>query len=133
MAAVVHWIYLNVDIIVISESKICWNLYIMHILVQVKKQVWRYTEWFKVHRAMCHNIISIVKPTRCTSVSNLFYFVMTLYMFWTSFPSVIRSLRLYDKCLLLYVQSWTPDDGWKDHSKHVVSFQNKMISIHWCM
>jgi len=39
--------------------------------------------------------ISIVKPTRCTNVSNLFYFGMTLYMFRTVFPSIIRSSRLY--------------------------------------
>jgi len=39
--------------------------------------------------------ISIVKPTSCTNVSNLFYFGMTLYMFWTVFPPVIRSSRLY--------------------------------------
>ena len=26
---------------------------------------------------------------------------------------------LFDKCLLLYVQSWTPDDGRKDRPKHV--------------
>jgi hypothetical protein len=26
---------------------------------------------------------------------------------------------------LLYVQSGTPDDGWKDHLKHVVLLQNK--------
>ena len=41
------------------------------------------------------NIISIVKPTICTSVSNLFYFGMTLYMFRTVFPSIISSSRLY--------------------------------------
>jgi len=77
------------------------------------------------------NIISIVKPTRCTNVSNLFYFGMALYVFQTVFPSVIRSSRLYiqqqvfvrqqypfDKCMLLYVQFSTPDDGWKDRSKH---------------
>jgi len=46
-----------------------------------------------------------------TSVSNLFYFGMTLYMFRTVFPSIIRSSRAsrqqyhFDKCLLLYVQS----------------------------
>ena len=40
-------------------------------------------------------IIPIVKPTRCTSVSNLFYFDVTLYMFRTVFPSVTRSSRLY--------------------------------------
>jgi len=39
--------------------------------------------------------ISIVKPTRCTNVSNLFNFGMTLYMFRTVFPSIIRSSRLY--------------------------------------
>jgi hypothetical protein len=41
------------------------------------------------------NIISIVKLTRCTSVSNLFYFGMILYMFRTVFLSVFRSSRLY--------------------------------------
>jgi len=35
------------------------------------------------------------KPTRCTKVSNLFYFGMTLYMFRTVFLSVIRISRLY--------------------------------------
>jgi len=40
------------------------------------------------------NIISIVKPTRCVNVSNLFYFGMTFYMFWTVFPSIMSS-RLY--------------------------------------
>jgi len=39
--------------------------------------------------------ISIVKPMRCTSFSNLFYFVVAPYMFRTVFPSIIRSLRLY--------------------------------------
>jgi len=39
--------------------------------------------------------ISVVRPTRCTNVSNLFYFGMTLYMFRTVFPSIIRSSRLY--------------------------------------
>ena len=44
---------------------------------------------------MYKRIISIVKPTRCTNVSNLFYFGITLYMFRTVFPSIIRSSRLY--------------------------------------
>jgi hypothetical protein len=67
---------------------------------------------------------------------------MTLCIFQTVFPSIIRSWRLhtatgicqtgtavcllasrlhylFDIYLLLYVQSWTPDDGWKDHLKHV--------------
>jgi len=29
------------------------------------------------------------------NISNLFYFGITLYMFRTVFPSIIRSLRLY--------------------------------------
>jgi len=40
-------------------------------------------------------VISIVKPTRCTSFSNLFYFGIKLYMFRTVFSSIIRSSRLY--------------------------------------
>jgi len=40
-------------------------------------------------------LISTVKATRCTIVSNLFYFGMTLYIFRTVFPSIIRSSRLY--------------------------------------
>jgi hypothetical protein len=76
-------------------------------------------------------IISKVKPTRCTNVSNLFYFGKTLNMFRRSFrPSsgvqdctysnrhlsnryycllasslASRQQYLFDKCLLLYVQS----------------------------
>jgi len=38
------------------------------------------------------------------SISNLFYFGTTLYMFRTVFPSIIRSLKLYIY-LMLYVQS----------------------------
>jgi len=36
-----------------------------------------------------------LKPTRCTNVSNLFYFGMTLYMFRKVFLSISRSSRLY--------------------------------------
>ena len=50
---------------------------------------------FDVHRAVHHNIMSIVKPTRCTNVSNLFYFGTTLYVFRTVFPSITSSSRLY--------------------------------------
>ena len=50
---------------------------------------------FDFHRALHRNIVSIVKPTRGTNVSNLFYFRMTLYMFRAVFPSVVTSSRLY--------------------------------------
>jgi len=35
---------------------------------------------FDIHRTVHRNILSIVKPTRCTTVSNLFYFEMTLHV-----------------------------------------------------
>jgi len=83
-----------------------------------------------------------------------FYFGMTLYMFRTVFPSIIRSSRLYiqlsnrycalllagrqqylfDICLLLYVQFSTPDDGWKDRPKHVQCHSKLILNlIHWCI
>jgi len=40
----------------------------------------RYCVTFDVHRAVRRSIISIVNPTRCTNVSNLFYFGMTLHV-----------------------------------------------------
>ena len=43
---------------------------------------------FDIHRAV-HRNISVVKPTRCTSVSYLLYLGMTLCMFRTVFPSII--------------------------------------------
>jgi hypothetical protein len=52
------------------------------------------------------------------NISNLFYFGTTLYMFRTVSPSIIRILRLHI-FLMLYVQSHTPDDGWRDCPKHV--------------
>jgi len=78
---------------------------------------------FDVHRAVHRNIISIVKSTRCTNVSNSFHFGMALFMFRTVFPSIISSSRLYIqqqtfvKDILLW-QSWTADDRRKDRPKH---------------
>ena len=50
---------------------------------------------FDFHRAVHRNIIYTVKATRCTSVSNLFHFGITLCMFRTVFPSIVSSSRLY--------------------------------------
>jgi len=44
-----------------------------------------------------------------------------------------RQQYLFDKCLLQYAQSWTPDDGRKDRPKHVVSFQNTVSLRHRCI
>ena len=97
--------------------------------------------------------ISIVKPTRCTNVSNLFYYVMTHYMFRTVFPSIIFSSRLYTQqpkrwfCLLASKQTtvsvWQMfivlrtvlDWWWTERPSETcrVSFQNKINLIHWCI
>jgi len=34
-------------------------------------------------------------------------------------PASKKPTNLYDIYLILYVQSWTPDDGRKDRPKHV--------------
>ena len=75
---------------------------------------------FGVHRAVHRNIISTVKSTRCTNITNLFYFWNgTLHVsdglsvhhqqFKTVYTSVKQILLfacyLFDKCVLLYVQS----------------------------
>jgi len=54
-------------------------------------------------------------------------------MLASAYPLASRQQYLFDKSLLLYVQSRTPDDGRKDRPKHVVSFQNKINLIHWCI
>ena len=82
------------------------------------------------------------KTNQMQNISNLFYFGITLYMFRTVFPPIIRSLRLYiqhhtiqvlwllaskqpqNLCdtsiyLMLYVSSQTPDDGRKNRPKYV--------------
>jgi hypothetical protein len=74
------------------------------------------------------------------NIQNLFYFETTFYMVRTVFPSIIRSLRLYKQHqvhviqvlwllaskqlqnlygMMLYVQSYTPENGRRDRPKHV--------------
>jgi len=122
---------------------------------QTPAKSWTRDTWLSdVHRAVHRNIISIVKPTSCTNVSNLFYggewhstCFDGLSVHRQEFKTVhtatgicqtdtdvclpvgrrwnckyllsSRQQYLFDKCLLLYVQSWTPDDGRKDRPKHV--------------
>ena len=88
--------------------------------------------------------VSIVKPTRCNNVSNLFYFEVALYMFRTVFgPSSgvqdctysnrrlsKRQQYLFDKCLLLYLQTSTPNDGRKDLPKHLECHSKVKKKIH---
>jgi len=117
---------------------------------------------FDVHRVVHPNIISIVKPTRYANVSNLFYFGMTLYVFRTVFPSIIRSSRLYirgtatricqtDTAVLQVpaskqtaVSAWqmpvtvcTVLNSWwwtrRPSETCRMSFKNKQKLIHWCI
>jgi len=97
---------------------------------------------FDVHRAVHPNIISIVKPTRCTSVSNVFILEWHSTCFGRSFrPSswvqdcAYSNRHLSNRycCLLaskqtavsvchmplLCVQWKTPDDGQRNCPKHV--------------
>jgi len=61
-----------------------------------------------------------VKATRCTNVSNLFYFEMTLYMFRTVFPSIIRSSRLYIQ-QQAYVKQLLLSACWQEDSSNFKS------------
>jgi hypothetical protein len=71
-----------------------------------------------------------IKTNQMHQFLKFIYFCITLYMFRTVFPSIIRSSGLYI-CLLLYVQSWTPDDGRKDRPKHVECYakENKVEKL----
>jgi len=44
-------------------------------------------------------------------------------------PASKQPQNLYDIYLMLYVQSWTPDDVRKDRPKHVVLLQNKFEKL----
>jgi len=45
-----------------------------------------------------------------------------------------RQQYVFDICFLLYVQSWTPDDGRKDRPKHVECHSKKKNTlIYWCI
>ena len=52
---------------------------------------------------------------------------------WNSFPLASRQQYLFDICLLLYLQSLTPDDGRKGRPKHVQCYSNKINLRHWCI
>ena len=94
------------------------------------------------------HIICIVKPKRCTNVSNLFYFWNdTLHVsdglsvhhqefktVHTATDTAVCLLPSRQQYLLLYVQSWTPDDGRRDRPKHVECHsKNRINLIHWCI
>jgi len=45
-------------------------------------------------------------------------------------PTSKQSTNLYDIHLMLYVQSWTPDDGRKDRPKHVEWYSINFKTVH---
>jgi hypothetical protein len=74
----------------------------------------------------CIVIYFCSKTNEMDNISNLLYFVVTLYIFRTVFPEcsissplASRQQNLFDIYLMLYVQSSMPDDGRKDCPKHV--------------
>jgi len=92
---------------------------------------------FDFHRAAHRNIISIVKPTRCTNV--LFYFGMTVHVsdglsvHHQEFKTVHTETDICQTdtavCTVLNSRWWTerPSETCR------VSFQNKINLIHWCI
>jgi len=80
-------------------------------------------------------ILSIVKPTRCTNVSNYFILVWH-YMFRTVFPCIIRSSRLYTQqqayiwhmpvAVCTVLNSWWYTERPSETCR--VPFQNEIIS-----
>jgi hypothetical protein len=88
-----------------------------------------------------------------TNYMHNFSIVLNITLHVSVFPSIIRSSRLYiqhqvyviqvswmlaskqstklcDIYLTLYVQSWTPDDGWEDRQKHVEWYKINSKFLH---
>ena len=92
---------------------------------------WYHASWY----------ISIVKPTRCIVFEFIEYHSTCFgWSFRLSSGVVIQvrwllaskqSTNQYDIHLMLYVQSWTPDDGLKDRPKHVewYSINSKIVHL----
>jgi hypothetical protein len=69
-----------------------------------------------------HQVYVIHVSWLLASGHEMFHLVMEHLM-----PTSKQSTNLYDIYLMSYVQSWTPDDGWKDRPKHVVIFNKPKI------
>jgi len=53
------------------------------------------------------------------SKTNKMHQCIKFILFWNDTLRVSDGLSVHRPCLLLYVQPWTPDNGWKDRPKHV--------------
>ena len=58
--------------VALMKIKVFWDTLLCGVVKIVTDVSPKYLPLFDVHRAVHRNIISIVNPTRCTSVSNLF-------------------------------------------------------------
>ena len=83
-------------------------------------QHFRITQRVKVNSAM-HTAVPAHTPKRVRGCITSTYSPPHWYccLLASGWPLASRQQYLFDKCLLLYVQSLRPDDGWKDCSKHV--------------
>jgi len=71
-------------------------------------------------------------------MSQIYFIGVTLYVFRMVFPSAdtadcllaCNQQYLFDICLLQYLHSLTPDNGWKDSLKHVKCYSNKINLSH---
>ena len=106
-----------------SRRKQCWS--------NLKKKNSVYVHWKcdLTQNSTAIGGVSTVKPTRCT-IFRVYW--ISLDMFRTVFPSIIRNSRLYIQHQV-YVQSRTPDDGRKDRPKHVkwYSINSKNCASSW--
>jgi hypothetical protein len=74
------------------------------------------------------------KKTQMPNTSNLFYFGTKPYMFRKVYHSITQQPQnRYDIYLMLYVQSYNPDDGRRDRPKQSerLLYQNK-INLRYC-
>ena len=81
---------------------LCFSAEILTFIVQKKSLLSIHLRMTKNMQTFCvslvqffFSVISVVKPTRCSNVSYLVYFGMTLYMFRTVFLSIASTSRLY--------------------------------------
>ena len=54
-------------------------------------------------------------------VSEVFLSIIKISRLYIEQQAFVKEILLFDICLLLYVQSWTPDDERNDHPKQVES------------
>jgi hypothetical protein len=89
---------------------------------------------FDVHVTVHRDKFLIIKPTRCTNFSNLFW-NETLHVSDSSSVHhqeffTVRTTMVY--VIQVYSKKKTPDDGQRNCPKHVVSFDSILILLASC-